>query len=120
LNPFEWSLPEALYRGADFPFEVVIDYARRRGENIWWQGFTSASADIAAARGFRGNVLFEISVGCLISSVSKFSAFPGEREFVLNPYQRFNLNTVECNSTIGRWIIQVLGEPSPDTVTWFP
>jgi hypothetical protein len=120
LNPLEWCLPPKLYRGTDFPFEVVIDYARRRGEHIWWQGFTSASADIAVARKFRGNVLFEILVGCLTPLPSRLSDFPAEQDFVLNPYQRFKLNTVEWNSTLGRWIIQVLGEPSPDTVTWFP
>jgi hypothetical protein len=60
LNPLEWTLPQKLYRSADFPTGVIVDYARRRTGFIFWQGFTSTSSDVDQARRFVGNALFGI------------------------------------------------------------
>jgi hypothetical protein len=119
LNQLEWIRPAKLYRGATFPFEVVIDYGRRRTENIWWQGFTSASSDINVARQFQGNVMLEIFVSDPVPSLSQYSAFPNEHEFILSPYSRFKLHDVRWNEESGRWIIRVLGEPSTNPPSWF-
>jgi hypothetical protein len=118
LNPLEWRHPQTLYRGADFSVGVVVDYARRQTEQIWWQGFTSASADIDQARNFPGNVLFEIILADPVPSVSEYSAFPNEKEFILNPYQRFTLDGVRWSDSTSRWIIQVGGSASPDPISW--
>jgi hypothetical protein len=119
LNPLEWKCPQTLYRGAAFPIGVTVDYARRPSEYMWWQGFTSASADINHARQFQGNALFEISVVDPVPSLSEYSAFPEEQESVLNPYQRFALDRVGWNDSSRRWIIQVRGHPAPDPISWF-
>jgi hypothetical protein len=119
LNPLSWSIPAKLYRGAKFPVGVVVDYARRQTEQIWWQGFTSASSDIKQARKFEGNVVFEIVLTDSSPSLCECSAFPQEQEFILNPYQQFRLEEVRWNNSLGRWIIQVGGLPSPDPVSWF-
>jgi hypothetical protein len=118
LNPLRWSLPDTLYRGASFSVGVIVDYARRQTEHIWWQGFTSASADIHQARNFQGNVLFEIILADPVPSLSECSVFPQEKEFVLNPYQRFTLDGVRWSDSTGRWIIQVGGCASPDPISW--
>jgi hypothetical protein len=119
LNPLSWSIPAKLYRGAKFPVGVVVDYARRQYEHIWWQGFTSASSDINQARKFEGNVMLEILLTDSAPSLSHYSAFPQEQEFVLNPYQQFTLNGVRWSHSLGRWIIQVEELPSPNPVSWF-
>jgi hypothetical protein len=119
LNPLECKLPQTLYRGANFAMDVVVDYARRQTEQIWWQGFTSASADIDQARRFPGNVLFEISLVEPVPSLYQYSAYPQEQEFILNPYQPFILDGVRWSDSAGRWIIQVGGSPAPDPVSWF-
>jgi hypothetical protein len=118
FNPLEWSRPRHLYRGADFPIGVIVDYARRQGENIWWQGFTSASSDIAVARSFRGNVMFCIILTESAPSLSEYSAFPSEQEFLLNPYQRFTLDAIEWSASLNRWSIRIMGCPSPDPISW--
>jgi hypothetical protein len=118
LSPLEWSIPTTLYRGADFPFEDVADYARRYSEYIWWQSFSSASADIREARKFRGNVLFQISVLERTASVSKYSAYPREQEFIIHPYQRFFLEGVSWDDSLNRWIIRAIGMSSLDPTTW--
>jgi TPR repeat protein len=119
LNPVEWRFPQKLYRGAKFPVGAVVDYARRQGEHIWWQGFTSASSDINIARRFEGNVMFEISVADSTPSLTECSAFPGEQEFILSPYQQFILDGVRWSDSLGRWTIQVVGAPSPNPDSWF-
>jgi hypothetical protein len=119
LNPLEWSRPRHLYRGADFPTGVLVDYARRQGEKIWWQGFTSASANIDVARRFEGNVLFEIVLNESAASLSQYSNFPDEEEFILNPYQRFTLDAIQWNDSLNRWTIRLFGRPSPDPISWF-
>jgi hypothetical protein len=119
LNPLSWGIPAKLYRGAKFPVGVVVDYARRQGEHIWWQGFTSASSDINQARKFEGNVMFEIVLTDSAPSLCECSAFPDEKEFVLNPYQPFILDGVRWSNSLGRWIIQVGGSPSPSPDSWF-
>jgi hypothetical protein len=118
LNPLEWKVPQTLYRGANFPVGVVVDYARRQNQHIWWQSFTSTSADLDRARLFRGNVLIEISVADPAPSLSEYSAFPAEQEFILNPYQRFTLDGVRWSDSANRWIIQVVGSASPDPISW--
>jgi hypothetical protein len=119
VNPLEWTLPQKLYRGANFSVGVIVDYARHEKEYIWWQGFTSASADINQARRFQGNVLFEIVLADPVPSLAECSAFPEEQEFILNPYQRFTLDGVRWSDSLGRWIIQVGGCTSPGPVSWF-
>jgi hypothetical protein len=119
LGALEWNLPQRLYRGANFPIGVIVDYARRQGENIWWQGFTSSSSDVHQARKFQGNVMFEIILTDPAPSLSGCSAFPQEQEFILNPYQRFTLDGVRWSNSTGRWIIQVGGSSSPDQESWF-
>jgi hypothetical protein len=119
LNPLEWNIPQNLYRGANFSIEVIVDYARRGSEHIWWQSFTSTSSDIDRARRFPGNVLFEISVVDPVPSLAEHSAYPEEQEFILNPYQQFNLGGVHWSDSTRRWIIQLAGFPSLDPVSWF-
>jgi hypothetical protein len=119
LNPLEWRIPAALYRGARFGVGVIVDYARRQNEDIWWQGFTSASSDLEQARRFEGNVMIEISVVDPAPSLCEYSSFPDEHEFVLNPYQRFAVGGVRWNESLGRWIIQIVGSPSPNPDSWF-
>jgi hypothetical protein len=91
LNPVDWRLPETLYRSANFSIGIIVDYARRQNENIWWQGFTSTSSDVNEARKFRGNVLFEIVLTGSAPSLCECSAFPNEREFIINPYHNSHL-----------------------------
>jgi hypothetical protein len=119
LNPLEWRMPQTLYRCANFPIGVIVDYARRQNEKIWWQGFTSTSSDINEARKFRGNVLFEIALTGFAPSLSECSAFPHEHEFIVNPYQQFTLDGVGWSDSSGRWIIQVGAISSPDPISWF-
>jgi hypothetical protein len=119
LNPLEWSRPLIVYRGAHFPLEVLVDYARRKGQHIWWQGFTSVSADINRARGFPGNVLFKIFVTSPAPSLAQYSAYPVEQEFVLNPYQHFVLDYLNWDDSLHRWVIEVNGLSSPDPMSWF-
>jgi hypothetical protein len=71
-----------------------MDYARRPGETIRWQSFTSSSTDIKVALGFPGNVVFEISVLHPFVSLDEVSAFKSEHEFVLSPYQWFMIKDV--------------------------
>jgi hypothetical protein len=119
LNPLEWRIPAQLYRGAKFGVGVIVDYARRQNEDIWWQGFTSARSAIEQARRFEGNVMFEISVVDPAPSISEYSSFPDEQEFVLNPYQRFAVGGVRWNESMGRWVIQIVGSPSTNPDSWF-
>jgi hypothetical protein len=119
LSPLEWRTPERLYRSTKFPIRVVVDYARRSGQRIWWQGFASASADVNQARQFEGNVMFEIYVAGSAASLCECSAFPGEQEFILNPYQQFKLEGIIWNHSLRRWIIRIDGYPSPDPISWF-
>jgi hypothetical protein len=106
-NPLRWAQQPLLYRGADFPPEVIADYARRENENIWWQGFTSASATIDVALRFQGSLIFEISNHEPVVSVSEVSAFPEEDEFILSPYQRCRLNGIRRDDKYNRYMISV-------------
>jgi hypothetical protein len=115
---FTWERPEILYRGVDFSVEVVADYARRKHQPIWWQGFTSASKNINVALKFGQTVLFEISTWNPSPSVGKNSAFQSEKEFILNPYQQFYLGKVRWKEEINRWVISVKGEESPQASPW--
>jgi hypothetical protein len=119
VNPLQWTQTETLYRGADFPIGVVVDYARRKGELIWWQGFTSSSSDINQALLFPGNILFEISLTDTVPSLSEYSALPHEREFVLNPYEWFALDGIRWGDSTRRWIIELHSWSSPAPVSWF-
>jgi hypothetical protein len=87
--------------------DAVIDYARRSGEMIRWQGFASTSSDIRVALGFPGSVLFEISVSLPVVSLSSISVCQSEQEFVLTPYQWFVVNDVRWDAKYQRWIFAV-------------
>jgi hypothetical protein len=106
-SPVLWERPNVVYRGADFTLDVVVDYARRREEDIRWQGFTSSSRDLQVALGFPGNVLFEITLVHPAPSLDTISAFKNEHEIILSPYQRFSLFGVRWDSDCGRWILSV-------------
>jgi hypothetical protein len=107
FNPLSWESPTLVYRGANFSIDVIADYARRADELVRWQGFTSSSEDIAVAVRFPGNALFEISLTRFVASLEDISAFKGEHEFILSPYQRFSLNGVRWDCDRGRWILSV-------------
>jgi hypothetical protein len=61
--------------------------------------------------------MFEITLGDPAPSLSAFSAFPDEREFILSPYRRFRLLGVSWSDALGRWIIRVedVVQASPDS-----
>jgi hypothetical protein len=107
LSPVSWEQPRRVYRGARFAVEDVIDYARRPQELIRWQGFASSSSDLKVALSFPGNVLFEIWLSSPVASLHAVSAFAGEEECVLSPYQWFFLRDVRWDSDCQRWIIAV-------------
>jgi hypothetical protein len=52
-------------------------------------------------------------------SLSQYSAFPDEEEFILNPYQRFTLDAIQWSDSMNRWTIRIVGCPSPDPISWF-
>jgi hypothetical protein len=110
LGPLSWECPHVVYRGADFPLDIVADYARRAEELIRWQGFTSTSRDLRVALGFPGNVLFQISLNDSVVSLDEVSAFNTEHEFILTPYQCFSLRGVRWDYDCGRWILSVSEE----------
>jgi hypothetical protein len=119
VNPLKWLTSQTLYHGALFPLGIVVDYARRETENIWWQAFTSKSADLDVACGLYGNILFEVLITDLAPSLSEVSAFPPEQEFILHPYQRFTIERVRWSDLAARWIIQVTAFSSPPVTSWF-
>jgi hypothetical protein len=106
-NPVQWERPILLYRGACFSVDTVVDYARRREEMIRWQGFTSTSSDVNVALRFPGSVLFEISVSDPVPSLAAISAFASENEFILTPYQWFDIRDVRWDSKYERWVFAI-------------
>jgi hypothetical protein len=85
LSPLVWERPATVYRGAKLSLDLAADYARRPGEMIRWQAFTSSSSDRGVALGFPGNVLFEISLWSSVPSLEAISAFKNDHEYVLSP-----------------------------------
>jgi hypothetical protein len=106
-NPVQWEHPNMVYRGASFSVDAVIDYARRPQEIIRWQGFTSTSSNVDVALGFPGRVLFEISISGPVASLGDISVFASENEFILTPYQWFEINDVRWDAKYQRWVFSI-------------
>jgi hypothetical protein len=120
LSPLSWECPKVVYRGADFGFDILADYARRPDELIRWQSFTSSSRDRQVALAFPGNVLFEISLFHSVPSLDDISAFKHEHECILSPYQRFILNGIRWDGDCRRWILSVEEVIDlPEVESWF-
>jgi hypothetical protein len=109
---FDRSVPRALWRGGTFSVPDLIDYTRREGQHIWWQGFTSVSANRNRALEFGTNVLFEIQPSEELPSLKRYSSFPREEEFMLHPYHHFCIESVTWDASLHRMIITLV-QPSP-------
>jgi TPR repeat protein len=120
-NPLLWESPKLVYRGADLPLDTLVDYARRPEEWIRWPGFTSSSRLRSVALDFPGNVLFEVSLTDPVPSLNDISAFKNEEEFILSPYQWFELDRVRWDPECGRWIVTVGALSRTSALqSWFP
>lgn len=118
-NPLLWERPRLVYRGARFDLGDIIDYARRPDEFIRWQSFTSSSADINVALQFPGNVLFEMSLAHPVVSLNEVSAFQNEQEFVVSPYQWFEIKAIRWAPQYQRWIFPLREEwDLPNAPSW--
>jgi hypothetical protein len=102
----------------DLEFDDVADYARRPGDVIYWQGFTSTTANITVAYEFEGNVLLMIIPVDPSAGTEDLSFIPVEQEFVISPYQGFYLRGVAFDDVSHRWIIELVGMPSPSPKSW--
>jgi hypothetical protein len=120
LSLLSWESPNRVYRGADLAFDLSADYARRPGELIRWQSFTSSSRDLSVALGFQGSVLFEISFVNPVASLNEISPFRNDQEFILSPFQLLALSAVRWDSDCQRWILSVEERVRlPDVQSWF-
>jgi hypothetical protein len=114
-----WVRPAVVYRGANFSPDIVADYVRRPEEYLRWQSFSSASRDRRVALGFPGTVLFEISLTSDVPSMVEVSAFQGESEVILSPYQWFSLHEARWDSECRRWILSLGEQRAESPKTWF-
>jgi hypothetical protein len=70
--------------------------------------------------GFPGNVLFEISLQDSVASLDEISAFKGEHQIMLSPYQWLSLNGVRWDGGCCRWILSGREEQDlPGAASWF-
>lgn len=103
-GPLRWC-GGTVWRVAHFPIDVIVDYARRDEELIFWEGFVSASRTRAAALEFAhatgANILLEIRLREPAACVKGFSEYEGEEEVVLTPYMCFRLGKMHWDSHIG-------------------
>jgi hypothetical protein len=114
-NPLEWKA-EDVYRGARLPIDVIMDYARCRGQRIFWQGFTSASMDPEVVAAFQPTMIFHIQMRTRAASPGQFSVFAKEAELVLSPYQEFRIEGVEWDDSAGCWVARISAEDADEEV----
>ncbi len=89
------SFRESLWRGV--ALDLRVQYPK--GGVVTWWGVSSCTAKLSVARGFLGlrgrRTLFEVIPSRAVS-ISKFSAFTGEDEYILAPGTRLKVTSVKA------------------------